>query len=184
MADPVMLEIDGPEGVREVKLSSPDKVLWPDDGAGPVTKRTLAEYLLAVADPFLHLGGDRPMTLQRFSDGIEGEEFFSKRPPRGAPEFLNTVMCTYPSRRRHEQLVFDEPADLAWAAQMGTITFHPWPVRVPEVDNPDELRIDLDPQPGRGFADAVTAALALRDLMAEVGLKAYAKTSGKRGVHV
>lgn len=184
MADPVMLEIDGPEGVREVKLSSPDKVLWPDDGAGPVTKRTLAEYLLAVADPFLHLGGDRPMTLQRFPDGIEGEEFFSKRPPRGAPEFLNTVMCTYPSRRRHEQLVFDEPADLAWAAQMGTITFHPWPVRVPEVDNPDELRIDLDPQPGRGFADAVTAALALRDLMAEVGLKAYAKTSGNRGVHV
>ena len=184
MADPVVLQIDGPEGVREVKLSSPDKVLWPDGGAGAVTKRALADYLLAVAEPFLHLNGDRPMTLQRFPDGIEGEEFFSKRPPKGAPGFLETVMCTYPSRRRHEQLVFDEPADLVWAAQMGTITFHPWPVRVPEVDNPDELRIDLDPQPGRDFADAATAALALRDLMAEVGLKAYAKTSGNRGVHV
>lgn len=184
MADPEILQVDGPEGVREVRFSSPDKVLWPDDGAGAVTKHALADYLQAVAGPFLHLNGDRPMTLQRFPDGIEGEEFFSKRPPKGAPGFLETVMCTYPSRRRHEQLVFDEPADLVWAAQMGTITFHPWPVRVPEVDNPDELRIDLDPQPGRDFADAVTAALALRDLMAEVGLKAYAKTSGNRGVHV
>lgn len=181
MADADVLKIDGPDGVREVKLSSPDKVFWPDAG---ITKRGLVDYLLAVADPFLHLNGERPMTLQRFPEGIDGEEFFSKRPPRGAPSFLESVMCTYPSRRRHEQLVFDEPADLAWAAQMGTITFHPWPVRTPELDNPDELRIDLDPQPGRDFRDAVEAALALRELMAEVGLKAYAKTSGNRGVHV
>ena len=123
MADPEILQVDGPEGVREVRFSSPDKVLWPDDGAGAVTKHALADYLQAVAGPFLHLNGDRPMTLQRFPDGIEGEEFFSKRPPKGAPGFLETVMCTYPSRRRHEQLVFDEPADLVWAAQMGTITF-------------------------------------------------------------
>lgn len=191
MADPVILQIDGPEGPREVKLSSPDKELWPGIPAKgrkpalpPITKRGLADYLLAVAEPFLRINGDRPMTLQRFPEGIEGEEFFSKRPPKGAPDFLTTVMCTYPSRRRHEQLVFDEPADLAWAAQMGTITFHPWPVRTANVDNPDELRIDLDPQPGRDFDDAVTAAFALRDLMAEVGLRAHAKTSGNRGVHV
>ncbi|SDZ04683.1 ATP-dependent DNA ligase [Tessaracoccus flavus] len=139
---------------------------------------------MAVSEPFLRLGGDRPMTLQRFPEGIDGEEFFSKRPPRGAPSFLRTVTCTYPSRRRHDQLVFDEPAALAWAAQMGTITFHPWPVRTADLDNPDELRIDLDPQPGRDFRDAVTAALALRDVMAEAGLKAYAKTSGNRGIHV
>ncbi|MBB1482972.1 ATP-dependent DNA ligase [Tessaracoccus sp. MC1865] len=184
MAEPVILKIDGPYGERELKLSSPDKVLWPDDGAGAVTKRGLADYLLAVSDAFLHLNGRRPMTLQRFPEGIEGEEFFSKRPPRGAPYFLRTVMCTYPSGRRHEQLVFDEPADLAWAAQMGTITFHPWPVREDDVDKPDELRIDLDPQPGTDFKDAVKAAHALREVMAEVGLKAYAKTSGNRGVHV
>jgi DNA ligase D-like protein (predicted polymerase) len=185
MADSEILRVDGPDGVREVKLSSPDKVLWPatDDGA-PITKRALADYLVTVAAPFLRLNGDRPMTLQRFPEGIGGEEFFSKRPPRGAPGYLRTVTCTYPSRRRHDQLVFDEPAALAWAAQMGTVTFHPWPVRTANLDNPDELRIDLDPQPGRTFADAVVAAQALREVMAEAGLTAFAKTSGNRGVHV
>lgn len=185
MADSEILHVDGPEGVREVKLTSPDKVLWPGvDDAGPLTKRDLAHYLISVATPFLRLNGDRPMTLQRFPEGIDGEEFFSKRPPRGAPSYLRTVTCTYPSHRRHDQLVFDEPAALAWAAQMGTITFHPWPVRTANLDNPDELRIDLDPQPGRDFKDAVTAALALREVMADAGLTAYAKTSGNRGIHV
>ena len=179
----VLLELPGPEP-RTVKLSSPDKVLWPDAPGGAVTKRGLADYLIAVSEPFLRLNGDRPMTLQRFPDGVDGEEFFSKRPPRGAPSFLRTVTCTYPSRRRHDQLVFDEPAALAWAAQMGTITFHPWPVRTSNLDNPDEFRIDLDPQPGRDFRDAVEAALALREVMAGVGLTAYAKTSGNRGIHV
>jgi len=177
------LHVDGPEP-RDVRLSSPDKVLWPDADGGPVTKEELARYLVAVSGEFLRLAGDRPMTLQRLPDGVDGEEFFAKRPPRGAPPYLRTVTCTYPSGRRHDQLVFDEPAALAWAAQIGTITFHPWPVRTANLDSPDELRIDLDPQPGRGFADAVTAALALRDLMAELGLKAFAKTSGNRGVHV
>jgi DNA ligase D-like protein (predicted polymerase) len=185
MADSEILHVDGPEGPREVKLSSPDKVLWPGvEGREPLTKRDLARYLISVASPFLRLNGDRPMTLQRFPEGIDGEEFFSKRPPRGAPSYLRTVTCTYPSHRRHDQLVFDEAAELAWAAQMGTITFHPWPVRTANLDNPDELRIDLDPQPGRDFRDAVTAALALREVMAEAGLTAYAKTSGNRGVHV
>ena len=185
MTDSVVLSVPGAEGVREVRLSSPDKVLWPATERGAaVTKRDLAGYLLAVAGPFLTINGDRPMTLQRFPEGIEGEEFFSKRPPQGAPGFLRRIMLTYPSRRRHDQLVFDEPAALAWAAQMGTITFHPWPVRTANPDNPDEFRIDLDPQPGRGFADAVEAALALREVMAGVGLTAYAKTSGNRGVHV
>lgn len=174
------LTIDGPP-TRRVRLSSPDKVLWPEAG---ITKRRLADYFLRVADPFLALNGDRPMTLQRFPDGTQGEEFFSKRPPRGAPEYLRTVICTYPSGRRHEQLVFDEPAALVWAAQMGTVTLHPWPVRTANLDNPDEFRIDLDPQPGRDFKDAVAAALELRTVMAENGLVAYAKTSGNRGVHV
>ena len=185
MSEAEIIDVPGPGGVRAIKLSSPDKVLWPvTDASAAVTKRDLARYLLAVSGPFLALNGDRPMTLQRFPEGIEGEEFFSKRPPAGAPAFLRRVTCTYPSRRRHDQLVFDEPAALAWAAQMGTITFHPWPVRTANLDNPDEFRIDLDPQPGRGFADAARAALALREVMAEVGLTAYAKTSGNRGVHV
>ena len=187
MSETAVVSVPGPEGVRQVKLSHPDKLLWPAagfaDGAG-VTKRELADYLLTVAEPFLRLNGDRPLTLQRFPEGIEGEEFFSKRPPQGTPSFLRRVTCTYPSGRRHDQLVFDEPAALVWAAQMGTITFHPWPVRTANLDNPDELRIDLDPQPGRNFRDAAEAALVLRELMAEVGLTAYAKSSGNRGVHV
>ncbi|NUR79143.1 MAG: ATP-dependent DNA ligase [Dermatophilaceae bacterium] len=176
-----------PSGVREVRVSSPDRVLWPAEGMAdgkPVTKLDMAQYLVAVADPMLRALGDRPVTLQRFPEGIEGEEFFSKNPPKGVPDWVRTVMCTYPSGRKHPQLVIDEIASAVWAAQMNTITFHPWPVRTGVVDNPDELRIDLDPQPGRGFTDAVEAAYALREVMAEIGLTAWAKTSGNRGVHV
>lgn len=186
MAD-TTLEIPGPEGIRKLKLSSGDRVLWPGAGMADgkdVTKADLVDYLLAVAEPFLAANGDRPITLQRFPEGIEGEEFFSKRPPQGKPAFIRTVMCTYPSGRRHTQLVLDEPAAVAWTGQMSTITFHPWPVRTANLDNPDELRIDLDPQPGRDFKDAVKAAHGLRELMTELGYVPYVKTSGNRGVHV
>ncbi|WP_342395062.1 ATP-dependent DNA ligase [Aestuariimicrobium sp. T2.26MG-19.2B] len=174
-------------GTREVKLSNPDKELWPADqmpDGRAVTKAELAEYLLAVEPGLLQAIGDRPVTLQRFPDGITGEPFYSKRPPQGLPSWMRTVMCTYPSGRKHEQLVVDEIADAVWMAQMSTITMHPWPVRTANLDNPDELRIDLDPQPGRGFTDAVEAAFALREVMDEVGLTAWVKTSGNRGVHV
>lgn len=180
-AKPLVLEVAGPEGVREVRVSSPERVMWPDAG---ITKGDLAAYAVAVADPLMGALRDRPVTLQRFPEGIEGEEFYSKNPPRGVPEWTRTVMCTYPSGRRHPQLVIDEPATAVWAIQMNTVTFHPWPVRTGHIDNPDELRIDLDPQPGRGFPDAVEAALALREVLAEIGLTAWAKTSGNRGVHV
>ena len=177
--------VPGPGGqVREVRVTSPDRVLWPDSG---ITKGELAQYVAAVGPALLRALAGRPVTLQRFPTGIEGEAFYSKNPPQGVPDWVRTVMCRYPSGRRHAQLVVDEIGAAVWAVQMNTVTFHPWPVRgmgSPALDNPDELRIDLDPQPGRGFADAVEAALALRDLMAEVGLVAYAKTSGNRGVHV
>jgi len=128
--------------------------------------------------------GHRPVTLQRFPEGIGGEEFWTKNPPKGMPDFIEPVMCTYPSGRKHLQVVVDEPAAVVWAVQMNTVTFHPWPVRTTNVDNPDELRIDLDPQPGRTYADAVEAALVLREVLAELGLTGWAKTSGNRGVHV
>ncbi|WP_347350337.1 ATP-dependent DNA ligase [Intrasporangium sp.] len=182
-----VLEAPGPEGTRRVRVSSPERVLWPGAGMAdgrPVTKLDLAHYVLAVADPLLAALGDRPVTLQRFPEGIEGEEFFSKNPPRGVPDHARTVTVTYPSGRRHPQLVIDEVATAVWAVQMNTITFHPWPVRTADLDRPDELRIDLDPQPGRTFGDAVEAAFALREVMAGIGLTAWAKTSGNRGVHV
>ena len=184
-ADARVLDVPGPEGERTVRVSSPDRVLWADAG---ITKLELAQYLLAVGERFLPLVGHRPVTLQRFPTGVGGEEFYSKNPPRGVPAYSRTVTVTYPSGRSHPQLVIDELATAVWAVQMNTITFHPWPVSVSDapgaLDNPDELRVDLDPQPGRSFADVVTAATALRDVLSDAGLTAYPKTSGGRGVHV
>jgi len=176
------LQVPGPDGVvRDVRISSPDRVMWQDAG---ITKWDLATYVVSVQDGLMRALSDRPVTLQRFPEGIEGEEFFSKNPPRGVPQWARSVICTYPSARSHPQLVIDEIATAVWAVQMNTVTFHPWPVRSADNDNPDELRIDLDPQPGTSFADAARAAYVLRDLLAELGLTGWAKTSGNRGVHV
>jgi DNA ligase D-like protein (predicted polymerase) len=146
MATPAtMLSVPGPDGDREVRISSPSRVLWPDLG---ITK------------------------------------LFSKNPPKGAPEYVRSVTVTYPSARSHPQLVVDEPAVAVWAAQMNTVVFHPWASRAEDSDHPDQLRIDLDPQPGTDFSDAVPAAHELRKVLAEVGLEAWVKTSGNRGLHV
>lgn len=181
MADAVILTVPGPHGDRDVRISSPTRVLWPESG---ITKLELAEYFIAVGAPFVEANGDRPVSLQRFPGGADGEHFFSKNPPKGAPEWVRSVPVTYPSGRTHPQLVIDEPAAAVWAAQMNTIVFHPWASRADRPDYPDQLRIDLDPQPGTGFAEAVPAALALRRLLGEVGLTAFVKSSGSRGIHV
>jgi len=180
-SEAVTLTVPGPSGEREMRISSPSRVLWPDAG---ITKLDLANYFVAVGSAFVEANGDRPVSLQRFPEGIDGEQFFSKNPPKGKPEFIRTVMCTYPSARQHLQLVIDEPAAVLWMVQMNTIVIHPWPSRAANTDNPDQVRIDLDPQPGQDFADAVPAALALRDVLAEAGLAAFVKTSGNRGLHV
>jgi DNA ligase D len=176
-----IIEVPGPQGTREVRISSPDRILWPVPG---ITKFALAEYLAAVGPQFVAANGNRPISLQRFPDGIDGEQFFSKNPPKGAPDYVRSVVVTYPSGRSHPQLVIDEPATAVWAAQMNTVVFHPWASLASDSDNPDQLRIDLDPQPGTDFSDAVPAALELRRVLEEVGLTAFAKTSGNRGIHV
>ncbi|MET0975129.1 MAG: non-homologous end-joining DNA ligase [Leifsonia sp.] len=180
-SEAAMLTVSGPNGDREVRISSPSRVLWPDSG---ITKLDLAGYLAAVGPAFVRANGDRPVSLQRFPDGIDGEQFFSKNPPKGAPEYVRALPVTYPSGRSHPQLVIDEPAAAVWAAQMNTIVFHPWASRAEASDTPDELRIDLDPQPGTDFGDAVPAAVALRAVLEEAGLTAFIKTSGNRGLHV
>ncbi len=177
----VQIEVDGPDGPRSMRVSSPDRVLWPEVG---ITKLDLANYVVAVGPALLRAFGDRPVTLERYPEGVGGEAFYSKNPPRGVPDFARSVPVVYPSGRSHPQLVIDEVATAVWAVQMNTITFHPWPVRTADVDNPDEFRIDLDPQPGRDFKDAVTAAHQLRALLKELGLTARVKTSGNRGLHV
>ena len=182
MASPrVTLTVPGPDGDREIGVSNPDRVVWPELG---ITKRELAEYFVAVAEPFLAANGDRPVSLERFPDGVGGESFFSKNPPKGAPSFVEAVTVTYNSGRRHPQLVLTEIATAVWAAQMNTIVFHPWASLASDPDHPVELRIDLDPQPGTGFAEAVVAAHELRTVLREAGLEAWAKTSGNRGLHV
>ena len=177
----ITLTIPGPDGDREVGLSSPNRVLWPELG---ITKHELAEYLLAVAEPFLAANGDRPVSLERFPEGVDGERFYSKNPPKGAPAFVEAQTVTYNSGRRHPQLILTEIAAAVWAVQMNTIVFHPWASLAANTDNPVELRIDLDPQPGTDFADAAAVAPALRDILAEAGLTAFLKTSGNRGIHV
>lgn len=177
----ITLTVPGPHGDRPIGLSSPNRVIWPDVG---ITKHELAEYFITVATPFLDANGDRPVSLQRYPDGIDGESFFSKNPPKGAPDFVEAVTVTYNSGRRHPQLALTEIATAVWAVQMNAVVFHPWASLAQNTDNPVELRIDLDPQPGTGFAEAAAVAPALREVLAEAGLEAYAKTSGNRGIHV
>jgi DNA ligase D len=177
----VTLDVPGPAGARQVRVSSPDRVLWPEVG---ITKLDLANYAIAVSGAFLTANGDRPVALERYSEGVDGESFFSKNPPKGAPEWLRSVPVVFPSARSHPLVVLDEPAGVVWAVQMNTIVFHPWPSRTGNTDNPDQLRIDLDPQPGTDFQDAVPAALEMRNVLREAGLESFIKTSGNRGIHL
>ncbi|WP_175985721.1 non-homologous end-joining DNA ligase [Microbacterium tenebrionis] len=185
----VTLTVSDPEGEREVDLSSPNKVIWPDastDSGAGITKAELAEYVQTVSAPFLNANGHRPVSLERFRDGVtkDSESFFSKNPPKGTPDYVDAVTVTYNSGRRHPQIVLNRPSAIVWAVQMNTIVFHPWASLASDTDNPVELRIDLDPQPGTGFADAVTAAHALREVLREAALEPFIKTSGNRGLHV
>ncbi|MCX7521443.1 non-homologous end-joining DNA ligase [Microbacterium sp. STN6] len=180
-ADAEILEVPSGGQTRDVRISSPSRVLWPELG---ITKLDLARYIARVGDAFVAANGDRPVSLQRYPDGVDGEHFFSKNPPRGAPDYARSVVVTYPSARAHPQLVIDEAATAVWAVQMNTVVFHPWASRAENSDNPDQLRIDLDPQPGTDFDDAVPAAIELRRVLVEAGLNAFVKTSGNRGLHV
>jgi DNA ligase D len=173
----ILLDVGG----REVRLTSPDKVVFPELG---ITKREVMEYYVAVAEPMLEVLRDRPTNLKRYTDGVDGDPFFAKRLPKGAPDYIETAQVTFPSGRTADTFCPTEPAAIAWAANMGTLDFHPWPVRRPDTDHPDELRIDLDPQPGTDFADAVEVAAVLREVLTEAGLTGRPKTSGGRGLHV
>ncbi|MFF2076062.1 non-homologous end-joining DNA ligase [Kitasatospora sp. NPDC058162] len=177
MGSAVELEVAG----RTVRLSNPDKVYYPERG---FTKLDVAQYYLAVADGVLRGLRDRPTTLQRFPDGVDGEFFYQKRAPKGLPDWLPTARIEFPSGRSADEICPTEPAAVLWAANLGCLTFHPWPVRRADTDHVDELRIDLDPQPGTDFHDAVRAAHELRALLEEHGLRGWPKSSGGRGLHV
>jgi DNA ligase D len=184
-------------GDRELRVSSPERVIFPATERTPaVTKLDVVNYYLAVEDGIMRALRHRPTTLERWPKGVHpgmvistrdwsgGDAFFQKRVPRGAPDYVQTARIQFPSGRHADEICPTEIAVVGWAAQMGTITFHPWPVRGDDVDHPDELRLDLDPQPGTDFADAVRAAGEARALLEELGYAGFPKTSGGRGVHI
>lgn len=193
MADAVEVEAGG----RTVRVSSPDRVIFEATDRTPdITKLDVVHYFVEVEDGIMRALRDRPTTLERWPKGVRsdmvmatrvdghGDAFYQKRVPRGAPPYLETVRIHFPSGRRADEICPTEIAVIAWAAQMGTITFHPWPVRRADVDRPDEMRIDLDPQPGTDFDDARSLAFVARDLLEEIGIRGFVKTSGNRGVHI
>jgi DNA ligase D len=183
MAAPPAIEIE--VGGRAVRVSNPDKVYFPALGLQGGTKRHLVEYYVSVAEGIVRALRDRPTYLQRFPDGVEGEEIYQKRVPTHAPDWIQTCQVAFPSGRTADALRVTEAANVAWAANLGTVTFHPWHARCTDVDRPDELRIDLDPQPGTDFTDAKRVALdQVRAILADLGWVGFPKTSGNRGVHV
>ncbi len=172
-------------GERLVRVSNPDKVYFPALGVEAGTKRHLVDYYVSVADGIVRALRDRPTYLQRFPGGVEGEEIYQKRIPTHAPDWIQICQVAFPSGRTADALRVTEAADVAWAANLGTVTFHPWHARCTDVDRPDELRIDLDPQPGTDFSDARRVALTqVRAVLDELGWVGFPKTSGNRGVHV
>ena len=188
-------EIDA--GGRALRVSNPDRVIFPPaDGTAPVTKLQIVEYYVAVEPGIMRALRERPTTLERWPKGVhpgmqlttregqKGDAFFQKRVPKGAPDYLETARIEFPSGRSADEICPTEIAVVGWAAQMGTITFHPWPVRRADVDHPDELRIDLDPQPGTDFDDSVRLAGEARELLGDLGYVGFPKTSGGRGVHI
>ena len=113
-----------------------------------------------------------------------GDAFYQKRVPKNAPEWVPTAHITFPSGRTADEIAPDSVAVVAWCANLGTLTFHPWPVSKGDVESPDQIRIDLDPQPGTDFSDAVWVAPHVRELLHEFGMEGWPKTSGGRGVHI
>jgi DNA ligase D-like protein (predicted polymerase) len=168
-------------GGRDVTISNPHKVLFPKAGH---TKLDLVRYYLAVADGALRGAGGRPNMLVRFPNGIDGEFFYQKRAPASRPEWLEVVTIRFPSGRSADEVVPRDAAALAWLANLACLELHPHPVRADDLDHPDELRVDLDPVPGVRWPQVRQVALAVREVLDDLKLAGYPKTSGKRGLHI
>jgi DNA ligase D-like protein (predicted polymerase) len=178
MASP-FIEIE--VGERLVKVTNPDKVLFPAAG---LTKRDHVNYYISVGEGIVRALRERPTQLRRFPDGIEGEQVYQKRVPEKRPDWIEAARVTFPSGRHADELCVTELAQVIWAANLAVIDFHPWPSRRADTEHPDELRIDIDPQPGTDFPDAKAVAAIVRETLAEIGYAGWPKTSGNRGIHV
>ena len=176
-SDGLTLRVDD----RDVTVSNPDKVLFPDAGH---TKLDLVRYYLAVAPGALRGAGGRPNVLVRHPNGVGEEFFYQKRAPSSRPEWVEVVTLSFPSGRTAEEVVPREAAVLAWMANLACLELHPHPVRADDLDHPDELRIDLDPVPGVEWPQIRDVAGVVRATLDDLGLVGWPKTSGSRGVHV
>jgi DNA ligase D len=166
---------------RDVAVTSPDKVLFAERGE---TKLDLVHYYLAVAEPLLRAAGGRPTLMQRFPHGAEGSSFFQKRVPDSAPDWLETTVVSTPNGTTSRALVLADMGHVVWAVNLACLGFHVWPYLAARPEVADELRLDLDPQPGVAFDGVREAAAELRSLLDELGIVGYPKTTGNRGVHV
>jgi DNA ligase D-like protein (predicted polymerase) len=180
MADK-QLEILTIEG-REVRITHPSKLYFTK--AVQLTKLDLVRYYMAVAPGALRGVQNRPIVLKRFVDGAEKPPFYQKRAPAERPEWLRTVTLSFPSGRTAEEVVIDDAAGLAWIMNLGCMELHPHAVTADDLDHPNELRIDLDPNPGVGWDDVRHVAMEARSVLEEAGLQAWPKTSGSRGMHL
>lgn len=176
-SDFTTLEVAG----HEVKISNPGKVFFPEAG---ITKIQLAEYYLSVGEGALRGVFRRPTVLKRFPDGIHGEVFFQKRVPAARPEWLHTAVVQFPSGRSAEELCPLDVAHVIWAVNLGCVDLNPWPVRDSDLDAPDELRVDLDPMPGVTFDAIREVAGCTKQVLGELGMVGFPKTSGSRGIHI
>jgi DNA ligase D len=173
--------VDLEVGDRVVRITNPDRVYFSARGE---TKLDVARYYMAVGEGIVRALYERPCMLHRFPEGTGGERIYQKRLPAGAPPWVQTARVSFPSGRSANELCVTELASVVWAVQMSTVEFHPWHSRRADTERPDELRIDLDPQPGTGFAEAKVVAVTVREVLEELGAAGWPKTSGSRGVHV
>jgi len=169
-------------GEHTVRVSNPDRVYFPELG---LTKLDLVSYYLSVGDGIVRALRERPCMLHRFPDGLAGDKVHQKRVPHGAPPWLSTVRVTFPRYNRHaDELCVTQLGEVIWAVQMSTVEFHPWNSRRADTERPDEWRIDLDPMPECDFATVRRVAHVAHEVLDELGITGYPKTSGGRGLHV
>ena len=170
-----MVEIGG----ESIRISSPGKLLFPEQGW---TKLDVVNHFLVVAEGAIRGIGGRPTMLKRYMESVEVDPIYHKRADKNSP--FDTVEIRFPSQRPGMMIVPRTEGDVIKLAQLGCLDFHPWPARAEDTDRPDELRIDLDPTPGFDFSHVRRAALAAKDLLDELGLRGWPKTSGSRGIHI
>ena len=168
-------------GRHDVPVTNPDKIFFPERG---LTKLDLVSYYVGVADLALPHLRRRPFHMKRFPNGV-GEDFFhQKRVPKNHPEYVDEVFVQFPSGHSTVFAIVDNAAALAWVANLGCVELHTWHSRVPNIERPDYLLIDLDPTSDGQWPHVRTIALVVKEVMDELGLRSYPKTSGATGLHV